>query len=128
MAAIMLTPEEALAEIRRLGFPPIFERIWAGEFEPWGFMYKSQRPHTFFEFGAEIEAMHPRFKGCVPIWESNGDQIVVYDNATGEFLYHAYEDPNYRVIAKSYQQFVSTFLMEMVWAGLVDLLPEAAEL
>lgn len=115
----MLTPEAALADIKRLGFPPIFERIWAGEFEPWGLAHTCQRPRTIYE-AAGCPPFFPRFKWCVPLWEVNGDCIIAYDKATGEFLSHFVEDEKPDVIGRNYQQFIAHFLIRLVESGADD--------
>lgn len=123
----MLAPQAALNEIGRLGFPPIFQRIWADEF-PHGFFSVCQRPRRFFRLAADIEGRLPRFKACVPLWEENGDRIVAFDKATGEFISLYYEDLDCKVMGSTYQQFISSFFFELVYSGVVDQLPELSEL
>jgi hypothetical protein len=115
----MLTPETALADIKRLGFPPIFERIWAGEFKPWGLAYICRPPEHFFEW-AGSPPFFPRSKWCVPLWDEDGPTIVFYDKATGEFLEHFCEDEEPTVIGKNYQQFITHFLIGLVQSGTDD--------
>ena len=108
------------------GFPPIFERIWAGEFQPWGLAFVCQRPHTYFVV-ADSPPLFPRFKWCVPLWEENGDCIVAYDKATGEFISHFLEDAEPDILGTNYQQFVSHFFIGLAESGF-DEFPQFAEL
>jgi hypothetical protein len=121
----VITPEESLAEIRKLGLPPVFERIWAEEF-PLGFFDTCQRPRTFFDIVAALEERLPRFKTCVPLWEENGERILAYDKAGGEYVSYYYEDLDCTVVGRTYQQFISVFLIRLVYSGVLEELPQLA--
>jgi hypothetical protein len=114
---IVPTPEEARDRVAEMGLPRVFLDVWEEriprQFIDW------QRPETFFRVQQDLVRRFPRIATCVPLWESNRDQVYAYDAATGEYIvfYYFDDDLGCDVLADSYQRFAAAYLVDCVYAG-----------
>ncbi len=120
------TKEKALAKISSLGLPPIFDRIWSAN-GPKRFCKQWDRPVRCFEVWCEIAQKCPQLESCVPLLESNRDQIVAWDANTNRFIEYHFQDSACVVIGRTYQQLLSSLFVDLGYAGLVDLVEEIAD-
>jgi hypothetical protein len=119
------TTESAAAKVRELKLPAIFDRIWKSH-EPRRFCRLWRRPTIFFDVWHELISQCPRIGTCVPLLESNGDQIVAFDTEQHVFVEYYFGDDECSSIGKTYQQFISSLFVDFGYAGLMDLVEEVA--
>jgi hypothetical protein len=116
---MILTRDEAIAELRTRGFPPIFARIWEGQI-PRALVGSCVEPRRYFPLASALRASFPKAEGYLPLWETNLEAIVAYDTANDEYVRYYYGDPRDEVLGKSYQQFLSAFFIELADSGVGD--------
>jgi hypothetical protein len=119
--AMLITPESALSKIEELGFPPLFLQIHANEI-PDSLFGLCQCPQRFYKSLAESIHSFPRIEHCVPLWEVNREYVWALDIENGEYLEYYYGDSYCTVLGETYQQFVTAFFINLVYAGVDDLL------
>lgn len=122
-----ISPDFALSKIKSLGFPAVFGRIWDGEM-PESLYGLCQRPKRFFEYLPELVRVFPRIEQCLPLWEENRELAYALDLDNGEFIQYYYGDAYCTALGHTYQQFVTAFFMNLVYAGIDDILDELAEI
>ena len=122
------TPEAALAEVRRLGLPDVFVRVWEGSLSP-PLSREWETPSLYFRDCKALAARVPRLDGLCPLFEVNGEAIVGVISGR-EFVRFYYEDAAdaVEVLGHNYQQFVTQVLLEWEEAGLADEFEAVAQL
>jgi hypothetical protein len=118
------TRGKALAKMQELGFPPVFEHIWAGDGPP-GF--EREAPRFFFEIKPALVQLCPRLTWLVPLLEVNAERILGLDEESGEFLDYSYYDLDAKPIGATYQQFISAVFADLGFAGLADYVRASAK-
>jgi hypothetical protein len=126
METINEIADQALAEVRALGLPPVFEEIWVSN-KPRRFCVQWNRPRRFFEQRANFIAMCPRLRTCVPLLESNREHLVAFDTASEQYIEYYYGDSDCKSIGKGYQQLLSSVFIELGYSGLLDLVEEVSD-
>jgi hypothetical protein len=127
------TPEDAIAEIRRLKLPAVFLSVWGGTL-PGVFRYFWQRPTTYLKICHDLAEYVPALAELCPLWEENGEAIVgcLPDQRFVEFYYEdaGVEDAEaaINVLGSNYQQFVTTILTQLEEADLSEYFDEIARL
>lgn len=107
---------EACEAVEALGLPPVFAAVWRNEIPR--LLIDWQRPERYFDLEPELTEMFPRLESCVPLWESNRDQLFAFDAAANEYIVvHYYHDPRCEVIADNYQGFAAAYLVSCTYAG-----------
>ena len=119
--------DEVLAVLGNLDFPKIFSEIVKGNI-PDTLKASCQSPRAYFVFRDEISRRFADTEGWVPLWESNRDFIKIFDVCSGLFFECSLEDFSCKVIAKNYQQFVTYFFLELIYAGEWDRLKELSDI
>lgn len=120
--------ENALSEIEKRGiFPAIFRQIYQGHI-PLELVGSCAPPRQYFELAQDNVLLLPSAKNWLPLWESNSEEIVAFDIANENYIRHYYGTTDVETLGKSYQQFVSTFLLELVDSGIWNELDEVAEM
>lgn len=114
---MITTPEEAQAELKCLDFPDIFERITQGDI-----------PDTLFGTTAPVKVYYKLIPGLVeklpvtenylPLWETNLESVVAYDQKRDIFVRYYYGDRSDKTLGTTYQQFLSQVLLERVELGI----------
>ncbi len=128
------TPEAALVEVRRLGLPDVFVRVWEGSLSS-PLSREWETPRLYFRDCKALAARVPRLDGLCPLFEVNGEAIVGVISGR-EFVRFYYEDAARRgnsndaveALGHNYQQFVTQVLLEWEEAGLTDEFEEVAQL
>ena len=122
------TPEAALVEVRRLGLPDVFVRVWEGSLSS-PLSREWETPRLYFRDCKALAARVPRLDGLCPLFEVNGEAIVGVISGR-EFVRFYYEDAAgaVEVLGHNYQQFVTQILLEWEEAGLADEFEAVAQL
>ena len=116
---MILTKDEALAQLRSNGFPPIFFRIWQGKMHR-ALIGSCAEPRRYFQLAHSLRASFPKAEGYLPLWETNLEAAVAYDTVNGVYIRYCYGDPGDEVLGKSYQQFLTAFFIELADSGVGD--------
>jgi hypothetical protein len=128
---MITTQNEALTELKRLGFPDIFERITRRDV-PKALVHACEPVELYYEFLPDLYASLPASQNYLPLWETNGESLVAYDTIRNTFIrrYYedGYEDEANELLGTTYQQFVSAFFLELIDWGRLDELDELAPL
>jgi hypothetical protein len=128
---VINTSASAAAEIERLGLPVFFRTVIDGtsaddKTVPAYLRSECQRPHIYFEGFNDLARLVPGLTGLCPLWEHNGDAIIgrLPDGSYVRFYYEdaVLENANasITVLGKNYQQFVTSILINLSEAGLLD--------
>lgn len=123
--SMIRTTEQAIAKLRELSFPAVFEQIQLGTGR---FFIKTYcgAPKNFF-----VAAGNSSIAGIetwLPLWEFNGEELNAFDMKSNLFIRYDYLSPGETIIGRNYQQFICNFFLELVNAGVVDDLKEFSTL
>jgi hypothetical protein len=121
------TPDEARAELKRLGLPDIFERITHRDI-PMALVGTCEPVKRYYQLLPELAKKLPACQAYVPLWETNLEAVVAYDSDHHTFVRYYYGSDSDELIGTTYQQFLSAVLLELVDSGVWDELDELARL
>lgn len=121
------TLEDAREALARIGLPQALLDLLAKEM-PKRLRYQLRLPTRFFRVRRELIERVPASVGYVPILEINGEVLYAFDTGTAQFVEHWYEEEKATTIGPSYQQLIGWILVDFGYAGLEELIHEAAPL
>jgi hypothetical protein len=116
MSDVQELQRTAISKLKDLGFPPVFEKIYAGEFPP-DLASSRQRPGSLSFEPWVAERFGEPIKDYLPLWEDNGNCLLIYSLRDSAFYEWYLEGDELTQIAKSYQQFVTWLLLRKLGAG-----------
>lgn len=116
---MIVTRDEALAEMQTRRFPPIFPRIWNRQI-PLALAGTCAEPRRYFQLAPSLRTALPKAEGFLPLYETNLEAIVAYDMTNDAYVRYYYSDPADEVLGKSYQQFLSALFLELADSGVDD--------
>ena len=120
---MITTVEQTRAELKRLGFPDIFERItrWETNFDqdiPDALVGTCEPVKVFYKVMPHLVEHLPVSENYLPLWEWNGEAVVAYDQRRDIFVRYYYGDMSDETLGTTYQQFLSAVLLEVVKQGI----------
>ena len=121
------TPDEARAELKRLGLPDIFERITHRDI-PMALVGTCEPVKLYYQLLPELAKKLPACQAYVPLWETNLEEVVAYDSNHHTFVRYYYGSDSDELIGTTYQQFLSAVLLELIASGIWNELDELARL
>jgi hypothetical protein len=121
------TPDESQAELKRMGFPDIFERITHRDI-PIALVGTCEPVKHYYELLPELSKKLPACQDYIPLWETNLEAVVAYDSQRDNFVRYYYGRNSVEALGTTYQQFLSAILLELVDSGIWDELDELARL
>jgi hypothetical protein len=113
---MITTPEEARAELKRLGFQDIFERIAQGDI-PRVLISSIAPVKIFYKLMPDLVEELPVSENYLPLWEWNLQAVVAYDQKRDIFVRYYYGDRSDKTLGTTYQQFLTAVLLELVESG-----------
>lgn len=119
-----------VAELRSaLDLPDIFDKIANSEKLPLQLDIQCQATSLFFKYSSELGRFKDDIKNYIPLWETNGEFVVAFDQNREVFVHLYYEDISEYHLGKTYQQFISSILTTIYESGaLFEELTEISEL
>ena len=121
------TATKALSELTNRGFPLIFERIYQRKI-PIALVGTCEPVRRYFEIVAELANRFPPCVNYLPLWETNLEAVVALDMQSAMYVRYTYGSDICEILGKSYQQFVTAILIELVDSGIWDELDELSTL
>ena len=118
---------EARAAIGRIGLPAIFQKI-THRSTPIALVGTCEPVNVYYTLLRELVERIPLCQNYIPLWETNLEAVVAYDSSRNIFVRYYYGSESDEILGKTYQQFLSTILLELVDSGVWDELDELARL
>jgi len=119
------TASEAMDEIARLGYPPIFREIYENRI-PLTLVGSCSKPVQYFDIVENLVRVLPPAEHYLPLWETNLEAIVAYDMTNDRYVRHYYGTEVDEILGETYQQFISAFFLELVDSGVWDELDDVS--
>jgi len=117
------TPAKAMARIKELNYPSVFQKIWEREI-PADLRASIDRPAQFFDAYPELADVFPDIQSYLPLWEINCEAIVALDEAHKEYVRYYYGDDRSERLGSGYQRLISSLFLDLASSGLVEELRE----
>ena len=120
-------PNEARAELKRVGLPHIFERITQRDI-PIALIGTCEPVNRYYELLPDLAERIPACHHYIALWETNLETVVAYDLNRDLFVRYYYGSESDEPLGATYQQFISAVLLELVDSGIWEELDELARL
>lgn len=114
--------EETIQKLLELGLPEVFVQIQYGSVSE--LIKDNCAPPNKFYVQSRVET---HFQNWLPLWEFDGEELYAFDLRSHEYLRYEYSCRKTTTIAHNYQQFITRFFIDFVYAGLDDCLEELVE-
>lgn len=121
------TTDEALAELSNRGFPQIFTLIYHSQI-PLALVGTCEPVRRYFELLPNLVERFPDFRDYLPLWETNLELIVSFDMKNNSYVRYTYGEDDVELLGESYQQFLSSILIELVDSGIWDELDDLSNI
>jgi hypothetical protein len=110
---------DTLEAISTRGYPVIFQRIAQNDV-PISLGCMCEPVKMYYRLLPDLYERFPRSRGYLPLWEENMHAVVAFDDSREAYVKYYYGDEEDKVLANSYQQFISVALLELAGSGLPD--------